>query len=147
LNQEHSQHAADCPLGCGSSDRGPKLCARSMIGISRSGISLFITQSSTNHRIRPGISQKAESRMTGRLGKRCLIWHASIRVYAFLFVLQQNRPRPPSPLKSLSRVAARRELDAITMRLQSRLAKLQHLWTVVDAEQSRGVHGHILLWA
>ena len=47
-----------------------------MIGINRSGSSLFITYSSTSHRIRSGISQYAESRMTGRLGKRSLIWQA-----------------------------------------------------------------------
>jgi hypothetical protein len=69
------------------------------------------------------------------------------RVYAFLFVLQQNR-RDRRFLSQLYRgVAARRQLDAITLRLQSSFAKLQHLWTVVDAQQSGRVHGHILLWA
>ena len=56
------------------SERGPSLYIRSMIGTSRSGSSLFITYSSTNHRIRPGISLYAESRMIGRLGNLCLIW-------------------------------------------------------------------------
>jgi len=55
-----------------------------MIGTSRSGSSLFITYSSTNHRIRSGISQYAESRMIGRLGNRCY----GFRVHAFQFVLQ-----------------------------------------------------------
>ena len=57
-----------------SRERGASLCARSMISNSRSGISLFITYSSTNQRIRPGISEYAESRMIGKLGNRCLIW-------------------------------------------------------------------------
>jgi len=39
-----------------------------MIGTSRSGSSLFITYSSTNHRIRSGISAYAESRTIGRVG-------------------------------------------------------------------------------
>jgi hypothetical protein len=55
-------------------ERGPSLDIRSRIGTSRSGSSLFNTYSSTNHRIRPGISLYAESRMIGRLGNRCLIW-------------------------------------------------------------------------
>jgi hypothetical protein len=37
-----------------------------MIGTSRSGSSLFITYSSTNHKIRSGISEYTESRMIGR---------------------------------------------------------------------------------
>jgi len=45
------------------SERGPSLYVRSMIGTSRSGSSLFITYSSTNPRIRPGISLYAESRV------------------------------------------------------------------------------------
>src|SRR5208337_465343 len=59
------------------SDCGRSLYARSMIGTSRSGSSLFITYSSTNHKIRSGISQYAESRMIGKLGNRCLIWQAT----------------------------------------------------------------------
>ena len=50
------------------SELGASLYARSMIGTSRSGSSLFITYSSTNHRIRSGISQCAESRMIGGWG-------------------------------------------------------------------------------
>jgi hypothetical protein len=83
--------------------------------------------------------------MIGRLGNHMTCY--GFRVYAFLFVLQQNR-RDRRFLSPLYRgVAARRQLDAITLRLQSSFAKLQHLWTVVDAQQSRGVHGHTLRWA
>ncbi len=57
--------------------RSASLCARSMVGTSRSGSSLLITYSSTNHRIRSGISEYAESRMIGRLGNLCLIWQAT----------------------------------------------------------------------
>jgi hypothetical protein len=41
--KKYSQHTAACLLSCGSSECGPSLCARPMIGISRSGISLCIT--------------------------------------------------------------------------------------------------------
>ena len=69
---------AAAPLLCHRlSDCGRSLYARSMIGTSRSGSALFITYSSTNHKIRPGISQYAESRMIGRLGNRCLMWQAT----------------------------------------------------------------------
>jgi hypothetical protein len=52
----------------------PDRVTRSMIGTSRSDSSLFITYSSTNHRIRSGVSAYAESRMIGTSGNRCLIW-------------------------------------------------------------------------
>ena len=65
--------------GAGSLERGTSLCAlsglfehvtRSMARRSPSGISLLITYSSTNQRIRSGISKYAEIRTIGRLGNR-----------------------------------------------------------------------------
>jgi hypothetical protein len=59
-SRRHGPNAA-APLGCRpSSERGARLQARSMTGTIRSGSSLFITYSSTNHRIRAGISEYAD---------------------------------------------------------------------------------------
>ena len=55
------------------SELGASLDARSIIGISRSGSSLFITYSSPQHRTRSGILEYPESMTIGRLGNRCLI--------------------------------------------------------------------------
>src|SRR5512141_2842758 len=62
------------------SELGISLWARLMIGTSRSGGSLVITYSSTNHKIRSGISEWTETRMIGRLGNRSLIWQATASV-------------------------------------------------------------------
>ena len=41
-----------------------------MIGTSRSGGSLFITHSSTTHKIRPGVSEHTETRLAAHHGVR-----------------------------------------------------------------------------
>jgi hypothetical protein len=106
-----------------------------MIGTSRSGSSLFITYSSTNHRIRSGISEYADSRMIGKVGKPLLDMPSyGFRIHAFLFVFQQNSG-DRRVLQQLNRgVAARCDLDGITMRLQSRFAKVKDWGKVVDAQ-------------
>jgi hypothetical protein len=81
--------------------------------------------------------------MIGRPGNRCLMWHASASMPSCLYSSRTTATDVSSKIL-YGNVAARRELHAITLRLQSCFAELQHMWTVIDAQQGGKVHGHTI---